>query len=292
MQKFWYHSPVRFYRTIEELEDMTNPQNTQYYGHVKPYPLEVNSYHRYLIPNYQNEVEDTDLSLFLIGDNAIQIPCEFGVSDGKLFRITFISSEEIQGHFEIRDSSGVAIFYSNCVRFTDSALKDGRKFIRIATQCNYNRNLFSFADNQHDWIITNLPAYCMGEFDIDEDIKSSRTGNLGSTQINSAWTEENVTYKIRAEGDNNILSFIAVHSTNQDLYIDGTKRTRKEKPETTDFTNEITMKFANVKDENGLNIIFDEDAAFSDVFKQALANGDMTAVYVYNSNYIIPINNA
>lgn len=292
MQKFWYHSLVRFYRTIEELEDMTNPQNAQYYGHINPYPLEVNFYHRYLIPNYQNEVTNQELSLFLVGDDEVQIPCEFGVSDGKLFRITFISSEEIQGHFEIRDSSGLAIFYSNCVRFTDSTLKDGRKYIRIATQCNYNRNLFSFADNQHDWIITTLPAYCMGEFDIDEDVKSARTSNLGSTIVNAAWTEENVSYKIRAEGDNNILSFIAVHSTNQDFYIDGTKRTRKEKPETTDFTSEITMKFSNVKDENGLNIIFDEDAAFSDVFKQALANGDMTAVYVYNSNYIIPIENA
>ena len=291
MQKFWYHSLVRFYKTLEELEDMTNPQNTQYYGHIKPYPLEVNFYHRYLIPNYQNEVEDTDLSLFLVGDDAIQIPCEFGVSDGKLFRITFISSEEIQGHFEIRDSSGVAIFYSNCVRFNDSTLKDGRKHITIATQCNYNRNLFSYADNKHDWMITTLPAYCMGEFDIDEEVNSGRSGNLGSTLISSAWTEENVSYKIRAEGDNNILTFIAVHSVNQDLYIDGTKRTRKEKPETSDFTNEITMKFSNVKDNDGLNIIFDEDTAFSDAFKIALANGEMPAVYTYNTNYIIPIEN-
>ncbi|MDR3026066.1 hypothetical protein [Chryseobacterium sp.] len=288
MHKFWYHSPVRFYRTLEELEDMTNPQNAQYYGHVKPYPLEVNSYHRYLIPNYQNEIENAELVLFLVGANEVQIPCEFGVSDGKLFRISFIHDEEIQGHFEIRDSTGTAIFYSNCVGFVDSTDKEGRKFMRIASQCKYNRNLFSYADGQHDWMITTLPAYCFGEFDIDEDVKSARSGNLGSTLINSAWTEENVKYTIRAEGDNNILSFIAVHSTNQDLYIDGTKRTRKEKPETTDFTNEITMKFANVKDENGLNIIFDEDAVFSDVFKQALANGDLTAVYVYNSNYIIP----
>jgi len=288
MHKFWYHSPVRFYRTIEELEDMTNPQNAQYYGHVKPYPLEVNSYHRYLIPNYQNEISDQDLSLYLVGDDEVKIPCEFGISDSKLYRITFIYSEEIEGRFEIRDSAGLAIFYSSCVQFHDSTDKEGRKHIRIATQCNYNRNLFSYADGQHDWMITTLPAYCMGEFDIDEDIKSGRIGSLGSTEINSAWTEENVKYTIMAEGDNNILSFIAVHSTNQDLYIDGTKRTRKEKPETTDFTNEITMKFSNVKDDNGLNIIFNEDAVFSDVFKQALANGDLTAVYVYNSNYIIP----
>nr|DAQ90047.1 MAG TPA: hypothetical protein [Caudoviricetes sp.] len=32
MQLFWYHSPVRFYKTLEELQDMTNPQNTQYFG--------------------------------------------------------------------------------------------------------------------------------------------------------------------------------------------------------------------------------------------------------------------
>jgi len=287
MHKFWYHSPVRFYRTLEELQDMTNPQNAQYYGHVKPYPLEVNSYHRYLIPNYQNEVTTQELSLFLVGDDEVQIPCEFGISDGKLFRITFISFDEIQGHFEIRDSPGTVLFYSNCVRFEDSTDKEGRKFIRIATQCNYNKNLFSYADGQHDWLITTLPAYCMGEFDIDEDIKSSRTGNIGSTQINSAWTEENVTYKIRAEGDNNILSFIAVHSTNQDFYIDGTKRTRKEKPETTDFTNEITMKFANVKDENGLNIIMDERQIFADVFKYALGNKEKTKVYVYDTNKAI-----
>lgn len=284
MHKFWYHSLVRFYKTLEELEDMTNPQNAQYYGHVKPYPLEANSYHRYLIPNYQNEISNQNLSLYLVGDDEVQIPCEFGISDGKLYRITFISFDEIQGHFEIRDSTGVAIFYSNCVRFVDSTDYDGRKFIRIATQCNYNRNLFSYADNQHDWIITTLPAYCMGEFDIDEDIKSSRSGTLGSTIINSAWTEENVSYKIRAEGDNNILSFIAVHSTNQDLYIDGTKRTRKEKPETTDSTNEITMKFANVKDDNGLNIILDEDQIFTDAFKNALGSSDKTLIYVYEDN--------
>ncbi|MGV2452429.1 UNVERIFIED_CONTAM: hypothetical protein POZ17_19655 [Ralstonia mannitolilytica] len=272
---------------MEELEDMTNPQNAQYYGSVKPYPLEVNSYHRYLIPNYQNEVTTQELSLFLVGDDEVQIPCEFGISDGKLFRITFISFDEIQGHFEIRDSSGTAIFYSNCVRFVDSTDYDGRKFIRIATQCNYNRNLFSYADEQHDWMITTLPAYCMGEFDIDEDVKSAKTSNLGSTIINAAWTEENVSYKIRAEGDNNILSFIAVHSTNQDLYIDGTKRTRKEKPETTDFTNEITMKFANVKDENGFNIILDEKPIFADVFKYALGNKEKTKVYVYDTNKAI-----
>jgi hypothetical protein len=281
---FSYYSPVRFYRTIEELEDMTNPENAQYFGHKEPYPLEVNDYHRYLIPNYQNEVENQNLALFLVGDKEIQIPCEFGFADGKLFRITFISFEEIQGHFEIRDSSGTAIFYSNCVKFMDSTDYDGRKFIRIATQCNYNRNLFSYADSQHDWLITNLPAYCLGEFEMDEDITLERSGDLASSEVSGTWYEENVKYRILAQGNNNILTFIAVHSVNQDFYIDGTKMTRKEKPEVTDNTTEVIMKFSYQKDKNGLNIILDENEIFTDVFKEALGNGDKTLLYVYDDN--------
>lgn len=284
MQKFWYHSPVRFYRTLEELEDMTNPQNTQYYGHLEGYPLESSSYHRFLIPNYQNDVENDDLELFLVGSDTNQIQCKFGVSDGKLFRVTFICYEEIEGRFEIRTKTGKTLFYSNCVRFIDSTDYDGRKFIRIATQCTYNRYLFSYNDGKHDWMITNLPAYCMGEFEIDEDISSGRSGDSLSTTINDAWNEENVKYQIIAKGDNNILSFITVHSSNQDFYIDGTKRTRKEKAEIGDFSSTMTMKFSNVKDKQGLNIILDESLIFDDVIKKALSNDLKTVLYTYNNN--------
>lgn len=280
MHKFWYHSPVRFYKTIEELEDMTNPQNTQYFGHVDaPFPLEVNSYHRFLIPNYQNEIESEDLQLWLIGDDELQISCEFGVLDGKLVRVTFVAFEEIQGHFEIRTESGETLFYSNCVRFLDSTDDKGRKFIRIATKHNYNRGLFTFLGGEHDWMITNLPGYCYGQFDIDEDVTSAKASK--STVINDAWLEENVKYEIEAKGDHNILSFISVHSTNNEFYIDGTKRTRKEKPEYEEFAATVIMKFSNQKDENGMNIFLDEDKIFEDVMKQVLGNDLKTIIYAF-----------
>ncbi|WP_300684951.1 hypothetical protein [Chryseobacterium sp.] len=270
---------------MAELEDMTNPQNTQYYGHKAPYPLESNSYHRFLIPNYKNEVPNEGLQLYLINGNVETIiPCEFGIDQGKLFRVTFICFEETQGYFEIRTESGTTVFYSNCVRFIDSTDYDGRKFIRVATQCTYNRNLFSYGDSQHDWMITNLPAYCMGEFEVDEDVKIERTGLKGNSMILGAWTEENVKYSIKAEGDNNILSFIAIHSLNQDFYIDGTKRTRKEKPEIGENSSWINMKFSNVKDKDGLNIILDEDSILKDVFKTALSNDIKTIIYVVDNN--------
>lgn len=288
--KFWYHSPVRFYRTMEELEDMTNPQNTQYYGHKAPYPLEYSLHHRFLIPNYKNEVPNEGLRLYLInGNSETIIPCEFGISQGKLFRVTLICFEEIQGYFEIRTETGLTLFYSNCIQFTDSTDKDGRKFIRIATQCAYNRNLFSYAENKHDWMVTNLPAYCMGEFEIDEDVKMERSGNKGSTIVLGAWTEEVVKYQIKAQGDNNILSFISVHSLNNDFYIDGTKRTRKEKPEISDNTAWITMKFSNQKDKEGLNIILDEDLIFNDVIKTALSNDMRTIIYAVDSETAIQV---
>lgn len=284
---FSYYSPVRFYRTMQELEDMTNPENAQYFGHKEPYPLEVNAYHRFLIPQYNNEVDTTELKLFLVGSEAVEIDSRLTVDNNKLFVVTFISFEEIEGHFEIRDSSGTAHFYSNCVKFVNSTDKEGRKYIRIATKCTYNRNLFSYSDGEHDWMITNLPAYCLGEFEIDEDITVQKTGNLLSSEISGSWYEENVKYRILAQGDNNILAFIAVHSANQDFYIDGTKMTRKEKPEVTDNTQEVIMKFSYQKDENGLNIILDEKKIFSDAFKYALGNKEKTKVYVYDNNKAI-----
>lgn len=281
MQRYWYHSPVRFYKTIEELEDMTNPQNTQYFGNVgNPYPLEINVHHRFLIPAFNNEINSENLELWLIGDTENQIPCEFGIADGKLWRVSFINFEPIQGSFEIRDN-GEPIYFSNCVKFLDSTDDDGRKFIRIATKHTYNRNLFRFFGDNHDWIITNLPAYCLGTFEIEEDVQSGKSGKQGSTTISGAWTEENVSYEILLNGDNNILSFITIHSTNNEFFIDGTKRTRKEKPELEEYSPKVKMKFSNQKDENGMNIILDESEVFADVMKQVLGNDLKTIIYSF-----------
>ena len=41
MSSFWYHSPIRFYRSLSELTDKRNPQNAQYFGAEYPYKLEI-----------------------------------------------------------------------------------------------------------------------------------------------------------------------------------------------------------------------------------------------------------
>ncbi|MGU3377477.1 hypothetical protein [Chryseobacterium sp. M5A1_1a] len=286
--EFWYHSPIRFYRTIEELQDLNNPQNAQYYGHKKPYPLQFGLYHRFPIPNYKNEVPDEPLILWIIGNEEKTIPSVTKVVAGKLQSITFICFEEIFGHLELRTESGVTVYYSNCVEFQDSTTFDGRKFIRIATRANFNKNMFVWEDEKHDWLVTNLPAYNLGTFEVDEDVSSQRTGDKGGSINMTAWLEERVSYRFEMAGDCNILSFLTVHSLNQDLYIDGTKRTRKEKPEVGDYSSELIMKFSNQKDKNGLNIKISEEDIFSDVFKYALSNNEKTEIYVYQDNVIIP----
>ena len=285
MQRFWYHSPVRFYKTIEEIEDMTNPQNAQYFGGRNPYPLEMSVLHRFLIPNYQNEVTGNDLELWL---DDTQIPCEFGISNGKLFRVTFLFDNYIQGRFEIRKSNGVVLFYSNCVKFIDSTDELGRKHVRVATKHYYNRNLFSYADSQHDWMVTNLPAYDLGVFSIDSEYETQRVESNNTLITSDSYVDEVVTYQFLGNGDSNIFSFLQVHCTNSEFYIDGTKRTIKEKPDVDEFSMQGLMKFVNVKDEIGLNILLNEEEIFGDVLRDALSDNNKTLLYVYNTNYAIP----
>ena len=292
MQKFWYHSPVRFYKTYEELEDMTNPQNTQFYGHKNPYPLEINSYHRFLVPNYLNEIPaGKDLTLWIVNeDEAVQIPCELGTFEGKLIRVSLICDAFLSGHFELR-TDDETLFYSNCVQFVDSTDEEGRKYIRIATKHTYNKNVFSFGDQEFDWFVTNLPGCCLGEFEIDEDVDYSKTGEISTSNINDAWLEENVSYQFDIAGDNNILTFISVHSLNNDFYIDGTKRTRKEKPEIEEKSAAVTFKFSNQKDKNGLNILLNEEDIFNDVMRSVLSNDAGTVIYAIDEETAIEVKN-
>lgn len=288
MHLFWYHSPVRFYRNLADLEDMTNPQNTQYFGEFEPYPLEKGDIHRFLIPNYQNEIESSDLQLWIINDKSeTQLTCEFGISDGKLFRITFYSDEFLHGQLQIK-LNGDTIYYSNCVQFIDSTLGDGRKFIRIATKHYYNRHLFSFDGTNHDWIITNIPAYCLGQTEIQSEISTERTSGNNSLKVKDAFSDEVVSYEIVAKGDNNILNFLQAHITNNEFYIDGTKRTPIEKLDYEEFGITGKFKVASVKEKNGLNAVFNENDAFGDVYKVALANNEKTLIYTNNNNEIIP----
>lgn len=270
MQKFWYHSPVRFYKTQEELDDMTNPQNCQYFGSKNPYPLQKGVLHRFLIPNYNNEV-DGDLEMWIGSE---KISCEFGISNNKLFRVTFYSASLKQGQLQIRKSTGEVLFYSNCVSFIDSSLEDGRKFIRIATKHYYNRNLFVFGNNEFEWIVTNLPAYDFGQFKIESEYETERNGESNSLLINDSYIDEVVSYQFIGDGDSNMFSFLGAHVLNTEFYIDGTKRTIKEQPEFDDFSMYGIMKFVNQKDSNGLNILLDEDLIFGDIEIKLLGLGE------------------
>lgn len=289
MQYFWYHSPVRFYRTQEELQDMTNPQNTQYFGSVgNPYPLEAGELHRFLIPNHNNEIIDPIIDdEFTMWCGGQQIGCEFGFIGTKLFRVTFASSQYISGQLEIR-RGGDTMYWSNCVRFVDSTDADGRKFIRIATKHYYNRGLFAFDGTSYDWIITNLPAYCLGMFTVDAEISNARIGGNNSLKTRETYIDEIVSYEFLSEGDANILAFIQVHVTNNHFFIDGTKRTAVDKLDADEFAMSGRMRFANVKNPDGFNVTFDDEQIFDDVLRSVLSDNNRTIIYTHDNNTAIP----
>ena len=264
MQKFWYHSPVRFYKYLSDLEDMTNPQNTQFFGAKNPYPIELGVYHRFLIPNFNNEVVTTNLKLYLINETETLIDSKIDVVDNKLCAVTFKHDEIAKGTLEIRDDYET-LFYSNCIRFMDSTDSEGRKFIRIITKNLYDKNLFPYAKNPNFYTVTNLPAYCLGMFSADVDVKNSRVGNSASLITSETYTDEVLSYEFAINGDANILTFIQVNAVNSEFYIDGTRRTALEKIDVDDFAMVGKMNFVNVKDINGLNVTINEDDIFSDL---------------------------
>lgn len=255
MHLFWYHSPVRFYRNLADLEDMTNPQNTQYFGEFEPYPLEKDFLHRFLIPNFQNEITPGELTLFVVNEKSeTQINCDFGVVDNKLIRVSFKSEDFLYGNLQIR-LDGDTIYYSNCVQFIDSTLEDGRKYIIVATKHLYNRHLFSFEDNSLDWMVTNIPAYCLGQSQVQAEITTERTNGNNSLKIKDSFIYDVVSYEVVSKGDPNILNFLQAHLTNNEFYIDGTKRVPIEKVDYDDLAITGKFKVANVKTAEGLNVV-------------------------------------
>lgn len=269
MHKFWYHSPVRFYKTKEELSDMTNPQNCQFFGSKNPYPLEIGETHRFLIPNTDNEIFASYLKLFLVGDTEQEIQSLMTVIDNKLCAVTFKCNDFVQGHFEIREGNNT-LFYSNCVKFIDSTDADGRKFIRIVTKHNYDKNLFPYSKSPNLYCVTNLPAYDLGRFITEIDAKNNRVGKSASLISSESYTDETVQYEFKAYGDANILSFIQVHAVNNEFYINGTQRTAIDKMEADEFSILGKLKFTNVKDNLGLNKTINEDDIFSDLQMQII----------------------
>lgn len=266
---------------------MTNPQNTQYYGETPVYPLEVMQLHRFLIPNYDNDVPVEEYFIFCVnsdGSHLISSTCE--IVDGKLKYVTLGHTDSISGRLEIRNEAGETLFYSNCVRFMDSTDDMGRKFIRIATKHLYNKNLFDY-NSPLNWIITSVPAYCLGMTDVDTDLSTSRTGANSSLKVREAYLDEVVQYEVVARGDANLLNFLQVHVANNQFFIDGTQRTCIEKIDRSEFAMSGKLKFVNVKDSEGLNIVKDFDDMFSDVMVYVL--GESNTVLIGLNNEIIQV---
>lgn len=291
MHNYPYHSPVRFYPSAESLQDDTNSQNLQFFGtRNNPYPLEMNEHHRYLIPNYENQVETTDLELWLISENENQIACGFGFNEDetRLMRISFVCDQWLQGRFEIRKATGETVFWSNCVKFIDSTDEFPRKYVRVATRCYFNRLGYDFDNSDYDWFITTLPAYDYGLYQIDSEYTVSMSGPQGTPEIQDNSIVEVSTLTFIGQGDCNVLNFVLWSVLNNEFYINGTKRTIREKPEIDEFMITGKMKFAYNKTPDGRYITVDEDPIFADAFRKVLSNNEKTQIYTYNDNNSIP----
>ncbi len=290
MHLYPYHSPVRFYKSKEALLDKTNAQNLQYFGHLNnPYPLEVSAYHRYLLPNYENEVDTEKLQLWLVGDDEVLIPSQVKVNNNRLLRISFICHSQIQGSFEIRKETGETVFYSNCVKFYNSADEsDGRKYLRIATRCYFNRLGYQFADSDHDWFVTNIPAKDFGLYMVDSEYTTKAVGPAKIPEIQDSPIMEVSTIEFVGKGDCNVANFILSSLLNNELYINGTKRTIRDKPDVDELMIKGKLKLLYNKDKNGMYIQVNEDDIFSDAFVTVLGDGSKSVVYGYNFNYVIP----
>lgn len=291
MHKYPYHSPVRFYPSEDSLTDDTNSQNLQYFGsRNNPYPLEMNEYHRYLIPNYENQVDTTDLELWLVNDDEYQIACVFGFNDAndRLMRLTFGCDKWLQGHFEIRKATGETVFFSNCVKFVETTGQHPRKCMRVATRCYFNRLGYDFDNSEYDWFITTLPAEDYGLFTIDSEFTTEQTGDQGTLEIQDNPILEVSPITFFGYGDCNILNFVQFSVLNNEFYINGVKRTIREKPEIDEYMNTGKLKLAYNKKPDGSYITFDEGSVLSEAFVKVLSNNEKTKIYTYNDHNAIP----
>lgn len=241
----------------------------------------MGDFHRYLLPKYQNEFTEQDLSVWCVNPNEdykLVSVCE--IENGLLKYATFKSLKAISGRLEIRNSDNETLFYSNCIEFLDSTDSDGRKFIRIATKHTYNRNLFDYQGN-HNWIITSVPAYCLGMTSVDADVSNSRNGGISTLKIRETYLDEITEYEFISRGDANVLNFLQVHATNNEFFIDGTKRTCTDKIDRDEFSIAGRLKFTNVKDKYGFNIFMDYDDILDDMYDNIYAD-DITYNYTYS----------
>ena len=95
-------------------------------------------------------------------------------------------------------------------------------------------------------------------------------------KIRETFLDEIVQYQVISKGDANLLNFLQVHVTNNNFYIDETQRTCVEKIDRSEFSMNGTLKFTNVKDENGMNISVNYSDLIIDSINTVLSNKSKT----------------
>lgn len=286
MHKFWYNSPIKFYSVNNEHYDVLNAQNIQTISRSKPYVLEVNKVHRIIIPDV---VLIDGAYKLLVSNNGIkkEIPCKIIKSGNDSALLTFKSDIVISGQL-ILNIDGVDFMYSNCISFEDTENSYGAKQLRLITRHSYNRQKFSYTDTENSYFAINIPGYEKGIYGLEADISNERVGELSTLETTETYLDEFIVYEFEVGGNNDIALFLASMTTNDELYINGTKRTLKEAIEFDENNIIATATFINQKDKYGNNITIDEDVIFSDIKLSVTSYypniGDLINIDSFNAN--------
>lgn len=116
---------------------------------------------------------------------------------------------------------------------------------------------------------------------VDADISNSRTGGISTLKIRETFLDEIAEYEFITRGDANVLNFLQVHATNNEFYIDGTKRTCTDKIDRDEFSIAGRLKFTNVKDKYGFNILLDYDDVLEDMY-DSIYSDEITYNFTYS----------
>ena len=271
MSSFWYHSPIRFYRSLSELTDKRNPQNAQYFGAEYPYKLEIGVIQNILIPidldfTLPSEMI-TNCKLFISnGCDRLELKSRFIFNNNRLVSVAFISSNIFCGRLEIEDSTGCVIYTSTLVEFMDSDDGDGRKFITIASKNYFNRNLYDYENG--GYFVLTIPMYGLGRNKVDAEVNNNRIGGSASLSLKDTYLDELETFEIDSHGDSNILNWLSVMATNHEFYINNIQKTLVEKVDYGEESMYGSITVSTKKDKDGYNIIKKDEELLSTLIPQ------------------------
>ena len=266
MSSFWYHSPIRFYRSLSELTDKRNPQNAQYFGAEYPYQLEIGVIQNILIPIDLDFTLPSELisncKLFISnGCDRLELKSRFIFNNNRLVSVAFISSNIFCGRLEIEDSTGCVIYTSTLVEFMNSDDGDGRKYITLASKNYFNRNLYDYENG--GYFILTIPMYGLGRNKIDTEVNNNRIGGSASLHLKDTYLDELETFEIDSHGDSNILNWLSVMATNHEFYIDNVEKTLVEKVDYGEESMYGSITVSTKKDKDGYNIIKKDEELLS-----------------------------